>query len=334
MLDELITQAYRRWPQWFDDDMPPRLDVGILGSRPSHADRALVFVSSASHSAPWVVLKIALNDQEAGSLRSEHWALRQVRTAASPKLRTSIPEPLDEWSVRQATILAIRGMEGHRLVVPALASEQTVVSRLLLKSFLTRAFRWSDELARTTARSSVSNTEELVAVIERFGVTFPLRREAARDIASFAKAVGQARIRWVSGWQHGDVGFGNALACRRRLHFLDWEQAQPSSQPWLDVAYAPATLAGLALRQAQLPSLTAAATAILRPGAWAGRVARSEMERVWRYPLPIPWAVVTTVMWKALRLRSEGREGWAELAVALVTDRDFRRSVSWLAPEW
>jgi hypothetical protein len=39
-------------------------------------------------------------------------------------------------------------------------------------------------------------------------------------------------------------------------------------------------------------------------------------------------------MWKALRLRQEGRVGWADLALGLLTDAQLRRKLAWLAPEW
>jgi aminoglycoside phosphotransferase (APT) family kinase protein len=281
-----------------------------------------------------VVLKVALTQLEADCLRTEFQALSQLRPMLPAGLRESIPDPLGIEQTPDRTVLVLRGMEGRRPLPPRFSRRPSVGGRRHLLRFVDSAFGWTRRLADATTRPAEVDEASLVDRVARFGAAFAKDGDEARALRSFGRAVENSRIRWTPSWQHGDIGFGNALIHRGRVGFVDWEQARPSSEPWFDVSYLPLALAGMARRQRDEPSLQRATAWALAPSGWSGSIIRERLQQGWDYPLPIGWAVALTSMWKALRLQREGRVGWADLALGLVVDAELRRDLAWMAPQW
>jgi hypothetical protein len=332
-MDGLITYASGRWPAWFPGERAPNLELGIMVG-PNHRQRPIVFLLPASAWMPRVVLKVALTSREADCLCTEYQALTELRRVLPDRLRASVPEPLGLERHADGVILALRGMEGRRPLPPRLYGRPSLGARAQLRRFVRRALGWTRDLAEATAEPTGSDEDGLAGRIERFGAAFARNPDEDRALRSFGRAVADTRIRWTPSWQHGDIGFGNALVHRGGVSFVDWEQARPSSEPWFDVSYLPIALAGMARRQRDEASLPRAAVWALASSGWSGPILEAQVRRVWDYPLPLGWAVTLTTMWKALRLQQEGRVGWADLALALLTDAQLRQQLGWLAPEW
>jgi hypothetical protein len=332
-MDGLITYASGRWPAWFPGERPPRLELGILVG-PNHRQRPLVFLAPANARKPRVVLKVALSPGEADSLSTEFRALSELRPELPDGLRASIPEPLGLEPHADGMVLALRGMEGRRPLHPRLYGRPSLGGHRQLLKFVDGVLGWTRNLADATAQPTEADEGDLTDRIERFRAAFAADGDETRTLRSFGRAVSATPIRWAPSWQHGDIGFGNALVHRGALGFVDWEQARPSSEPWFDVSYLPIALAGMARRQRDEPSLRRAAEWALGSSSWSGPIVDAQVRRVWDYPLPFGWAVTLTTMWKALRLRQEGRVGWADLAIGLLTDARLRQELGWLAPEW
>lgn len=131
----------------------------------------------------------------------------------------------------------------------------------------------------------------------------------------------------------------NVLVHRGRLRFADWGDASADGEPWSDIAYAPGALAHLMQWQSKQALQTASIRA-LRTTGWVGRIVRDEMELVWRHPLPLSWAVTLNAMERALRSRRFFNDvplpglPMAEFAAALLSDRQVRGELGWLAPDW
>jgi hypothetical protein len=332
-MDGLITYASGRWPAWFPGERAPKLEVGILVG-PNHRQRPLAFLLPASDRAPRVVLKVALTSREADCLTTEFRALTELRPVLPEGLRASVPEPLGLERYADGLVLALGGMEGRRPLHPRLYGRPSLGDRRQLQTFVGGALGWTRELAEATVQPTGSDEGGLADRIERFGAAFARNPDEDRALRSFSRAVAATHIRWTPSWQHGDIGFGNALVHRGGVRFVDWEQARHSSEPWFDVSYLPIALAGMARRQRDEASLPRAAVWALASSGWSGPILEAQVRRVWDYPLPLGWAVTLTTMWKALRLRQEGGVGWADLALGLLTDIELRRQLGWLAPEW
>jgi hypothetical protein len=121
------------------------------------------------------------------------------------------------------------------------------------------------------------------------------------------------------------------------LRLVDWEHADPGSEPWFDTAYSPGAAVMLAQSQGRRTSVREAALTALNRRHWPGATLAAEMEKAWHYPLPIPWAVALTVMSTALRNERDGRIGWpnwVELALWIFSGDEVRNEAGWLAPEW
>ena len=332
-MDGLIAYASGRWPTWFPGERPPELELGILVG-PNHRQRPLVFLIPAKARTPRVVLKVALSSGEADCLSTEFRALSELRPLLPDGLRASIPEPLGLEPLADSMVLALGGMGGRRPLHPRLYGRPSLGGRRQLMRFVGSALGWTRNLAEATAQPTEADQADLADRIGRFRAAFAGDGDEGRTLRSFGRAVAATPIRWAPSWQHGDIGFGNALVRRGAVSFVDWEQARPSSEPWFDVSYLPIALAGMARRQRNEPSLPRAAVWALASSGWSGPILEAQVRRVWDYPLPLGWAVTLTTMWKALRLRQEGRTGWADLALGLVTDARLRRELGWLAPEW
>jgi hypothetical protein len=337
VIDSLIGHAAGKWSEWFPGEQVPELHAGILASGSNHSQRALVFLLPQGFGRPLVVLKVELGPEEIDALEVEFRLLGEVRPLVPERIRGSVPEPLGLWHVGDAAIMAQRAIEGRRLLVPYLPAFGSPPARRILRRFASRALDWSGELARATEEPEWADEGQLVERVEEFAAAAMVPGPARREVLAFGRALSRARIRWKPGWQHGDIGFGNALLYRGAVRFVDWEHARSRSEPWFDASYMPAGLAGLARRQGGLQSLTAGVTSTLGERQWVATVIRRELEKVWDFPLPLPWAVTLTAMWKAIRVRGEGRPGWTEwrdLAVSLVADGEMRANVGWLAPKW
>lgn len=336
-MTEMVRYAAERWPVWFGRDVGKGIEPVVLAGGPAHRRRAIVFLLPAGESRPAAAMKIAFTPQEEVFLEAEFRALSEVRPALPPGMRDTVPEALGLDRVDGLLMLSTQVLEGRRLLVPHLTGRTSVVAARLIRRFLARSFSWSNELALATGRAAQADETDLQEVVERFLALHPVDDSQRRDVRAFGRALGREQTRWTPSWQHRDIAVGNVLSHRRALRFLDWEHASAQSEPWFDIAYAPGALALLAQRQNAFPSVRDAGLSVLGTDAWTGRVLRQEMKRAWRHPLPLSWAVALVVMSTAVRRRSHGRSGWAswgELALCLVADREFRRSASWLAPEW
>lgn len=333
-----VEYASRMWPVWFGGAPATNLEQVILTGGPAHKPRAIVFVLRSGDRSPSVVVKVAFTPGEAGFLSDEFRALCDVRAAAPPSLRESIPEPLGLHHAEEPVAMeATRAVAGRRLLVPDLCVPGGAMARRVLRSFLRGAFVWSQQLAEATQQDHERDEQELAGRVERFLSVYRGGASALRDIRSFGRAVARARIRWRPAWQHRDISVGNVLVHRGTLRFVDWEHAEAASDPWYDVAYAPCATVLVAQRQRAMPSVRTAAMSVLPADKWAGRLLRTEMERAWSDALPLPWAVALTAVSTALRRERSGRIGWpdwAEFVTAVLADGEFRRRIGWLAPEW
>jgi hypothetical protein len=338
-VSEIVRYATERWPEWFGRDAGRGIEPVALAGGPAHRRRVIVFLISKGESRPAAALKIAFTPQEEEFLQAEFRALSDVWPDVPSGMRDTVPQALGLDRVDGLLILATEVLEGRRLLVPHVTGRASIYARRLVRRFLSGAFSWSNELARVSPQTMQDQADEtdLQEMIEAFLTVHPVDERAQRDFRAFGRALGRERIRWTTSWQHRDVAVGNVLAHRGGLRFLDWEHASGRSEPWFDIAYAPGALALLAHRQSGFPSVRDAGLSVLGADAWAGRILRGEMERAWRHPLPLAWAVALAIMSTAVRRQRHGRGGWSnwgELAVCLVADRDFRRTAAWLAPHW
>jgi hypothetical protein len=335
---EIVRYATERWPDWFGRDAGDGIEPVALSGGPAHKRRAIVFLLQTGESRPAAVMKIAFTPLEESFLQAEFKALSEVRSSLPPGMRDTVPAPLDLERVDGLLMMSTHVLEGRRLLVPHLTRRtSSVIAAGLVRRFLARSFAWSNDLALATGEASQAGEAELEEVVERFLAVHDIEDKAQQEFRAFARAVGRERIQWSPSWQHRDVAVGNVLNHKGSLRFLDWEHASAQSEPWFDIAYAPGALMLLAQRQNGFPSVRDAALAVLGADAWAGRVLRQEMERAWRHPLPLAWAVALVVMSTAVRRRNHGRSGWAswrDIALCLIADREFRRTAAWLAPEW
>jgi hypothetical protein len=332
-MDGLTAYASKSWTTWFPGESAQEFQVGILVG-PNHPHRPLVFLIPGRDRRPRVVLKVAMTPSEADCLSTEFQALSELRPMLPAALRGSIPEPLGLERTCGVLVLALRAMEGRRPLQPRLHGRPSLGGRRQLLSFVAGTSGWTRHLARATARPPEADEAKLEDRVDRFRAAFVKDADEGRTIRSFGRAVAATRIRWAPAWQHGDIGFGNALVHRGTVRFVDWEQARSSSEPWFDVSYLPLALAGMARRQRDEPSLPRAAVWALASSGWSGPILRAQLHHSWDYSLPLAWAVTLTAMWKALRLQNEGRVGWADLALALLIDTELRRDLDWLAPGW
>ncbi|MGH2817510.1 MAG: hypothetical protein ACRDJS_03490 [Actinomycetota bacterium] len=339
-MSEVASYAAERWPAWFGRDAGRGIEPVALAGGPAHRRRAIVFLLSMGERRPAAALKIAFTPQEEEYLEAEFWALKEVWPKVPAGMRATVPEALGLDRVDGRLVLATQVLEGRRLLVPHITGRASIRARRLVRGFLAGAFSWSDELARATGQATEPGEADetvLQQMVEEFLAVHPVDDGAQRDFRAFGRALGRERIRWTPSWQHRDVAVGNVLMHRGALRFLDWEHASALSEPWFDIGYAPGALTLLAQRQSAFPSVRDAGLSVLGMDAWAGRILREEMERAWRHPLPLAWAVALVVMSTAVRRRRHGRGGWTswgELALGLVADREFRRAAAWLAPEW
>jgi hypothetical protein len=335
---DALEYASAMWPSWFGHPPPDRLREVILTGGPAHKPRAIVFVLPPRDRKPAVIVKVAFTPGEAAFLHDEFRALSDVHGAVPPHLREGIPAPLGLYRAEEPrAMVATSAVAGRRLLVPDLGGRGGVMPSRMLRSFLRGTFAWSRELAEATQRRDERDEQELAERVDRFLTVYRARGSALRPIRSFGRAVGRARIRWRPAWQHRDVSVGNALVHRGAVRFVDWEHADGASEPWYDIAYAPPATALLAQRQRGIASVQEAAKSGLGADTWVGRLVRREMELAWSHPLPLGWAVALTALSTALRRERSGRVGWsdwAEFAMSILADTDFRRRLEWLAPEW
>jgi hypothetical protein len=333
---DIPSYAANMWPRWFSGTRAPALQPLILAGGPAHKPRAIVFLFALGEARPSVILKVAFTEQEAGFLIQESRALAEIATAIPLNMRMSIPERLSIDRVNGTVVAAFRTLTGRRILVPDLWRPGWLGGRLM-RQFFFRTFEWTRELSLVTRQTAESDENELVDLVERFLDVYRLEGSSMRDVQDFGRAVARSRIRWVPCWQHRDISVGNVLAHRKEFRFVDWEHAGPGSEPWFDVAYAPSATVLLSQRQRSGVALRGAALSILSPDSWVSALLRQEMNRVWDYPLPLSWAVALVAISTALRRERTGRIGWpdwAELALCMLVDRDFRKSVRWLAPQW
>jgi hypothetical protein len=339
-VSEIVRYATKRWPEWFGRDAGEDIEPVALAGGPAHRRRVIVFLISKGESRPAAAVKIAFTPQEEEYLQAEFRALSDVWPDVPSGMRNTIPQALALDRVGGLLMLATEVLEGRRLLVPHVTGRGSIHARRLVRRFLSGAFSWSNELARVSPQPTQdheADETDLQEMVEAFLAVHPVDEGARGDFRSFGRALGRERIRWTPSWQHRDVAVGNVLAHKGGLRFLDWEHASARSEPWFDTAYAPGALALLAHRQSAFQSVRDAGLSVLGADAWAGRILHREMERAWGHPLPLAWAVALVIMGTTVRRQRHGRGGWnswGELAVCLVADRDFRRTVAWLAPQW
>jgi hypothetical protein len=333
---DIPAYAAKMWPQWFSGTPAPALQPLFLSGGPAHKPRAIMFLFAVGEARPLVILKVAFTEQEAGFLIQESRALAEIARVLPLKMRRNIPEPLGTERANGTVVAAFRALRGQRILVPDLWGPGWL-GRRPMRSFFSRSFKWTRELSLVTQESRESDENELVDLIDRFLSVYPLHGSPQRHMRAFRGAIERSRIRWVPGWQHRDVSVGNVLKDRKELRFLDWEHAGPGSEPWFDIAYAPSATVLLSQRQRSGVPLRGAALSILSPNSWVSALLRHEMNRVWDYSLPLSWAVALVAISTALRRERTGRIGWpdwADLALCMLADRDFRKSVGWLSPHW
>lgn len=336
-MTEVLGYASQMWPEWFPNEPHARLEPVALAGGPAHQPRATVFVLGRGDTRPSVVMKVAFTRTEATFLEQEFRALSGVRRAAAGPVLASIPVPLGLETSDGAVILAVRALEGRRLLVPSTTGRGSLSARRAMRDFFGRAFDWSRSLAAATTDGSIEGPERLQGLVERFVSVHRVTGRPRSRMLSFGRAVGRAPLRWTAAWQHRDVSVGNALVHRGSLRMVDWEHAGPGCEPWFDTAYAPGAAVMLARGQGGCGSVREAACAALDRRRWVGAALAREMERAWHHPLPIPWAVALTVMSTALRRERDGRVGWTDwidLASWMFSGDEIRRAAGWLAPEW
>jgi hypothetical protein len=336
MIGSLTEYAEDRWPEWFGG---PAEEIGLAVSSggPAHRTRAAVFVFDGHQRRPSVVMKIAFTDLEAGFLRHEHDALNRLRPNLPGQMRRSIPRALGLSDIEDNTVLSMEALAGKRLLVPNLSGAGGPVPRRLMSGFFRKAFEWSRDLASATASDEVLGGRDLADVVDRFSGLASQPTRVSDRVASFRTAVESSGIKWSTSWQHADLAVGNVLLHRGELRLLDWEHASETSQPWFDVAQAPGATARLAKRQSGVESSREAAIRALAGSSWAGEVLRTEIGRVWDDRIPVGWAVALASMATAIRQVEDSRMGaedWTEFTVALLSDEELRRELSWLVPHW
>jgi hypothetical protein len=336
-MTDVLAYAERMWPEWFPRKPAGGLEPIVLAGGPAHHPRAAVFVFPAGESKPSVVMKVAFTRAEAAFLEQEFRALSEVRRAAAGPILGTFPAPLGFEDSGRPVILALRAVEGRRLLVPNVTRRGSPSTRRLMRDFLARSFDWSRRLAGASEPGPPEGQEKLEDLVERFVSVHEVTGPARSRLQSFGRAIGRNRVRWTAGWQHRDVSVGNVLVHRGTLRLVDWEHAGPGCEPWFDTAYAPGAAVMLAKHQGQRTSVRAAALTALNRRHWLGAVMAREMENAWHYPLPLPWAVALTIMSTALRRERDGRVGWADwvdLALWMFSDVEARDEVGWLCPEW
>jgi hypothetical protein len=336
-MTDVLGYAERMWPEWFPGRPWSALTPVVLAGGPAHQPRATVFAFARGEAKPSVIMKVAFTPTEATFLEQEFRALTEVHRAAAGPILETIPAPLGFDASGRGVILAIGAVEGRRLLVPNVTRRGSPSARRLMRGFLGRSFSWSEELAQAAKEKSAQGQERLEALVEQFVSVHNVPEPARSRMLSFGRALGRSRIGWTAGWQHRDVSVGNVLVHRGSLRLVDWEHAAPGCEPWFDIAYAPGAAVMLAQRQGQSASVREAALTALDRRHWLGAVLAGEMEKAWRYPLPLAWGVALTTMGTALRRERNGRVGWADwvdLALLIFSDDEFRDEVGWLAPAW
>lgn len=336
LMDELSRHAVEMWPKWFPERPVPELHGVITAAGKAHRDRAFVFLLRRRGKAE-IVFKIAFSEEEAGYVTREFENLSQLFPILPVSLRDHIPAPLGIHRLGSGVAVALGVLEGHRLLVPDVTRLGTPAARVLLRRFFRNAFRWSRSLAMATQNADLREAGSLGDLLDRFVAAFPMDERQLRRFQGFGKALDAGGFQWRPAWQHGDLAVGNVLVHRGSLRLLDWEHARGDAEPWFDVSYAPICSSALGARQAGLASMLDGAPLVLDEERWSGRIMREEMEAVWDYPLPLPWAVAITGIRTTVRRMDQGRRGWlpwGRLTVALLTDDEFRHRVPWLAPHW
>jgi hypothetical protein len=297
----------------------------------------MVFVFARGETRPSVVMKVAFTREEAAFLTEEFHALSGVRRATSGRIMETIPEPLALEASGQGVILALRVLDGRRPLVPDLTRRGSPAARRLMRGFLASSFGWSRDLAAASGQPRRVEEGELEELVEGFLNVYRVTGQPGSLLRSFGRSVGRARISWTPCWQHRDISVGNVLFHRGNIRLIDWEHAAGACEPWFDTAYTPGASVLLARRQAGSASVREAALISLNDRHWFGRLLAQEMKKTWQYPLPLPWAVTLTAMSTALRRERNGRVGWtdwADFALCLLADKEFREAASWLAVDW
>ena len=335
-LDVLVGYASRRWATWFEGEAAPALEPAVISAAHRHA---VVFLFPRGDSGPRAVVKVCAASEDTGFLSEEFRTLTELMPVVPPDIQEGMPRPLALSRVDGSVVMAIGAVEGRRLPVPNLAGRGSRTARRSMETFISGAFAWSRHLAEATQRSEEATGDELAELVESFVGVCDSEGADVREGRAFARALGRARIRWRPACQHGDPSVRNGLVHMGRLRFVDWGDARLSSEPWSDVAYAPGAFAKLARWQSK-QALRTAALRVLAQDSWMGALLCREMQRVWDYPLPLPWAVTLSAMRRALRSRRYFTEipmtelPTAQLVLLLLADRGFRKDLSWLAPEW
>ena len=298
-LDGLHAYAADSWEAWFPDEAPSEFEPAVLWAAHGHV---VLFLFPRGSSTPKAVLKAGPTENEVGLLSAEYRTIEQLWPVVPESMRVGMPRPLALEEVDGYTVEALGAVQGRRFSVPPVLGSGSPRARRTLRSFARRAFAWSADLAEVTQSGDGADGSELEARVDRFvdacdeaGLTLPEGR-------SFARAVGRAGLRWHPTCQQGDPSMRNGLMHRGQLRFVDWGDADVRGQPWSDIAQAPASLAQVA--EWQTPhGRRGNGWRVLSTARWVGSLLRDEMERAWRYPLPISWAVTLNAMGRALRSR-------------------------------
>jgi len=337
LVDLFCQEALRSWPVWFPGQMPPELVPVVLAGGPVHRHgRAIVFLLRRQDGQPQVVVKVGFTKAEGLNLVREYNALTELRQIVPREMSDQIPKPLEVVNDGEHAYVALTALSGRRLLVPELTHGASRHARRLTLRFVRETLSWTRGLAAVTQGEPMSQSERLTELTEDFEDSYKPESRARQRLVGFRKALAASRIVEPRAWQHGDLGMGNVLNHRGKLNFLDWEHARPM-EPWFDVAWAPLALAALGGGMMDM-SKKEAAPIVLGSNGWVGQMLEREIRQVWTYSLPIQWAFVLAAIQAAMRhvgqeSTTTGRD-WAALATSILTDRRYRQSLSWLAPEW
>src|SRR5690606_12525456 len=96
-----------------------------------------------------------------------------------------VPAPLELFDNRWGVALALRALEGKRLLTPNLNSQRTLAGRLLMRRFFRATFELSRGLASATENGSSLRAGSLTDTIDRFLFAFPLAGDERRKFEDF-----------------------------------------------------------------------------------------------------------------------------------------------------
>jgi hypothetical protein len=291
-----------------------------------------VFLFAESSPTPQFVVKIALSELESRYLTQEFVALESVHAVLPPNLASRVPAPLTLLNIEGSTALVCSPVIGRRLLIPMLTSKHSVMGRRVLRDFFQQAFSFSQDLAMAGVAANSSSSTSLFEIVAKFRDRFGGLGEAGPELVAFEREVLNTPIISKPTLQHCDMMISNVLKNGPELRVLDWEHSRLNSHSWFDIAYAPIALVLMASWQSGR-QLQDVATHILNERSWPGRILSAEMERVWKFPLPLSWGVLLTAMETAVRQEVEGRTAagdWSGFVHTILGKRG-KREVPWLS---